>query len=180
MRIEDGTGNGYVAGVDDSKRLNVSARSNQRAYYTSRDGNAYSIIAVDAGPVAAEYTLYFKNTHDSDTFVIDKIHTWATDADVVWKLHKVTGTGAGTAIAPVNANFASGKSASATCLGGAAGVTGLTSSATVHQWRNGVANQTVEQNDADVFQVGPGQAFAIEYDAGTGGAVLINVIGYYD
>ena len=181
MIIQDGTGEGQNAGVDSANRLQVSARSNSRSYYQSRTGNTYTIIAADAGPVAAEYTLYFKNDSAVDNFVVSRIDTYATDADVVWKLAKVTGTAAtAAAITPVQTNTGSGKSALTTCRGGAGGVTGLTPSTVIWQWYNGVANTTRQMDTGDTLIVGPGQAIALEYDAGTGGAVLINMVGFYD
>ena len=180
MLVEDGTGSGRKAGVDLSNRIQASVRQNLRGYYKAREGDFYTVIAADAGPVAAEYTLYFKNDHSTKPFILSFIQSYATDADVVWKLHDVTGTSAGTAIVPVNTNLASGKVASATCRGGAAGVTGLTSTNVIGQWYNGIANTTVQQDVNDRVQVGPGQAIAIEYDAGTGGAALLMIAGYYD
>ena len=180
MLVEDGTGSGRKAGVDASNRLQASVRQNIRGYYKCKEGDFYTIIAVDAGPVAAEYTLYFKNDHSIKPFIISAIQSYATDADVVWKLHAVTGTSAGTAIIPVNTNLASNKPAETTCRGGAAGVTGLTSTRTIAQWYNGPVNMTVRQDINDRVHVGPGQAIAIEYDAGTGGAVLLMLTGYYD
>ena len=181
MIIQDGTGSGYTAGVDSAKRLQVSSRQNNRSYYQAVGGNNYTITAADAGPVAAEYTLYFKNDSDTYNFIVSRIDTYATDADVVWKLAKVTGTAAtAAAITPVQTNTGSGKSALTTCRGGAGGVTGLTPSAVIWQWYNGVANTTRQMDTSDTLIVAPGQAIALEYDAGTGGAVLINMIGFYD
>ena len=180
MLVEDGIGTGRKAGVDSANRLQVSARQNTRGYYKAKDGESYTMMAADAGPVAAEYTFYFKNDQSNKTFVVSQFRTWATDADVVWKLHKVTGTSAGTTIIPVNTNLSSGNTAEATCRGGAAGVTGLTSAAVIALWYNGAANSSVQILTNDQVQLGPGQAIALEYDAGTGGAAHIFVQGYYD
>ena len=180
-RIEDGTGRGYLAKVTSDFRLDVSSRVNERVYYKSREGDAYSVVAVDAGPVAAEYPLYIKNISSSKNLVIQQIITSAHDADVRWKLHHVTGVAAGAAvIVPVNLNLASGKSADATCRGGAGGVTTLTSINVLWDWFQGVANSYNEVNPHSAIILGQNDAIAIEYDAGTGGACAISVEMYYD
>jgi hypothetical protein len=146
----------------------------------SEDGDAYSVIAADAGPVAAEYTLYFQNNSATQNFLITDIWSYATDADVVWKLASVTGTSAGTAITPVSLNVSTAKAAPATCRGGAAGVTGLTPVNTLLQWHNDIANTTQHSTVDGAIILGNGNAVAIEYDAGTGGAVILTMWGYYE
>jgi hypothetical protein len=99
---------------------------------------------------------------------------------VVWKLASVTGTSAGTAITPVSLNVSASKAAPATCRGGIAGVTGLTPVDTLLQWHNDIANTTQHYIVDGAIILGNGNAFAIEYDAGTGGAVILVVWGYYE
>ena len=172
---------GKTASVGDSNRLDVSSRSNERIYYASRLGDAYMINCVDAGPVAAEYTLWIKNNSDGNLIVQD-IYSWATDADVVWKLWQVTGTGTtASAIVPVNLNISSAKIADVTCLGGAGAVGGLTTVNTpIIHWYQGPANTPFSFGTNDTLIIGPGQAIAIEYDAGTGGAVMLKLKMFFD
>jgi len=182
MIINDGAGTGRSARVTEDNRLQVMTNSAPRIYFNSRDyQEAYSVVCADAGPVANEYTLYIGNTNQNYDLVIDEFWTYATDADVQWKMASVTGTAAGAAvITPVNCNLTSSKVAAATVRGGAGGVTGLTPVNVIWQWRNGAANSNVPILSYGVLRVGPGQAIAFEYDAGTGGAVLIGVTMYFD
>lgn len=182
MIINDGAGTGRSARVTEDNRLQVMSNNSNRIYYNSRDyQESYSITCADAAPAAAEYTLYIQNTNAQYDMVIDEFWTYATDADVQWKLTQVTGTAATAAlITPVNCNLASAKVATATVRGGAGGVTGLTPGNVIWQWRNGAANSTIPILSYGALRVGPGQAVAFEYDAGTGGAVLIGVTIYFD
>jgi hypothetical protein len=176
MRIN---GNTYTAEVSSDSRLKTDCLTQTALTVASERGDAFSIIAVDAAPVANEYTLYFQN-NDSEHFHIFDMWSYGTDADVVWKLSKVTGTSAGTAITPVNLNCASGKVADATVRGGAGGVTGLTPAGDILQWYNGIANTTNVWTIDGAIIVPSGTAIAIEYDAGTGGAAMLMLRGYYE
>ena len=183
MIINDGSGTGRAARVTEDNRLQVMSNVASRIYFNSRDyQESYSIVCADSGPTAAEYTLYIGNTNQTHDLVIGEFWTYATDADVQWKLAHVTGTAAGAAlIVPVNCNLTSSKVATAIVRGGThLGVTGLTPVNVIWQWRNGAVNTTIILTTSDLLRVGPGQAVAIEYDAGTGGAVLIGVTMYFD
>lgn len=141
--------------------------------------DAYVINMRDAGPAAGEYSLYITNTNTTRDFVISAIESYGTDADVEWILTTVTGTSAGTAITPVNLNLGSANVAGLTCRGGAAGVTGLTPVTTIKQWFNGVANTTEYIDLKDSLVIPYNSAVAFEYQAGTGGAAILCVRGYF-
>lgn len=169
------------ADVSDAKRLTVESVSESNVASASREsGRCFSIIAIDAGPVAAEYTAYVKNISSEKDFVIDQIITSQVDADVIWKLSSVTGTAAGTAIIPVSLNLEVDRPATLelTALGGAAGVTGLTPVAELFTWMGGAvySSYTLEVNGAIVL--GQDKAIAVEYDAGTGSACSITIVGH--
>jgi len=179
--IQDGTGTGYAAKVNAQNRLEVKAVTQSHVATVSEDdGQAYIVEAIDAGPVAAEYTLYLKNDSDNK-MVIDNIDTWVTDADVVWKLWEVTGTAAGAAvITPQNLNLSAGKNADATCRGGAGGVTGLTVSGSVkYTWKTGIALSHYRLNTNSSLILSKNDAIAFEYDAGTGGLAHLNLLIHY-
>jgi len=178
--IESGTGNGNAAEINDEHQLLTRAVTESHAAHISdNEAVAFSIVAIDVGPVAGEYTLYFQNTSSELGFVLDSVHTNSINADVIWKLHHVTGTSTGTVITPVNLNLTSGKSADCVCRGGAVGVGGLTSSNVIATWYNGVVyNQTHFHLDGTLI-LGQNNAIALEYDAGTGGAVSIVMMGHY-
>lgn len=180
FQIEDGTGSGMKVQVTDEHQLVAKAITEPRvAYVAINDEQSFVVTVEDAGPSAGEYTLYVKNTSEHP-FVVDIIRTNNVDADVIWKLHKVTGTAGGaSALTPVNTNLASGKTADLTARGGAGGVTGLTSSEVMYEWFGGGAyNSTKVVFDSTVV-LGQDDAIALEFDAGTGGAVAINVHGHF-
>lgn len=173
--VQDVTADGYA---------NVEGRQETFAANAARVAKrSFTISADDAGPVAAEYLLWVYNaTTDARNFIIDKITTWQVDADVVWRLWEVTGTGAGAAVITAKNTFL-GSTVSAgelTCRGGAGGVTGLT---TVGNWIDSWGGGYVYNvNDKDLLSsvlLEPGKAIAIEYDAGTGGRAGCTVFGHF-
>lgn len=178
MLIGDGKGRGNVAAVNDLNQLHTRAVVEHRPAFASREqGQAFIAHAIDAGPVADEYTLWLQN--DSETpIVINTIFTANVAADVIWKLHSVTGTGAtAAAIVPMNLNLSSGNDANVTCRGGAGGVTALTSSGVITSWHGGVAYfNTVVNWWLDALILGKNDAIAIEFDAGTGSAVTCSIM----
>lgn len=182
--IEDGRGSGLnasVANANGKGRLDTSARTNERIAYASREGEAYTLVVADAGPTANEYTAYLQNTSSTSNIHIHSVSLSATDADVKWKIHSVTGTAAGaSSVTPLNTNRGSGKSASATARGGAGGVTGLTSEGVLYDFFHGPALSSFHFETHDALILGQNDAIAIEYDAGTGGAVSMTIDFHFD
>jgi hypothetical protein len=181
MQIEDGKGTGYKAEVDTTNLLLTRAITESHAAHISFvDGETYMTECIDAGPVADEYTFYIKNDSDSE-LIIDELKCFVTDADVVWKLWRVTGTAAGAAvITPQNLNLNSGHDADVTCRGGAGGVTGLTTSGNViWTWKTGIALSHYEIDFGGRLILGKNDTLAIEYDAGTGGLVHLNMFFHF-
>ncbi len=175
--IEDGLGSGIKAEVNKLHQLVVrSIMELDINHVAEKFGESYFTQAIDAGPVAGEYTLYFKNTAETD-FIINAIDGYVTNADVVWKLTEATGTTTGTAIVPVNFNLGSGNSADATCRGGAAGVGSITPGTVLRTIYGGAAFNRF-RIEAHII-VPKNFAVAFEYDAGTGGAVAIGFSGFY-
>lgn len=180
MQIYGGTSN-LPADVSEANRLMVDGIVENYAAAASREsGRCFSVVAIDAGPVAAEYTVYVQNLSSDYDFVIDQIITSQVNADVIWKLHHVTGTAAGTAITPVCMNLANGRPATLelSALGGAGGVTGLASAAELTTWMGGNVYSPFPLNLNGTLILGQDDAVAVEYDAGTGGACSISIIGY--
>ena len=177
MLIEDGTGNAFKAEVNKLKQLVTKAIVEEDINHVAEKfSESYFIQAIDAGPVAGEYTLYFKNDSEID-FIVNALDGYVTDADVVWKLVIATGTTTGTVITPVNFNIGSGKTADATCRGGAAGVGSVTPGTVIRTIYGGVAKNRF-RIEAHII-IPKNFAIAFEYDAGTGGAVTIGFSGYY-
>lgn len=178
MIIEDGTGNSYKAKVNINHELVVKAiTEHESAHIAEEFGESYVAIATDIGPVAGEYTLYFKNTSEKD-FIVSEIRYYVTDADVEWIFTTVTGTASGAAvIEPVNTNLGSGHTADAVVRGGAGGVTGLTPVKTIIIIKGGIALSNVVLITHLVIP--KNIAVAFEYNAGTGGVAQIGIFGYY-
>jgi hypothetical protein len=178
MLITDGKGRGNWAEVNELNQLHTRAVIEHRPAFISREiGKAFVVNAIDAGPVADEYTLWLRN--DSETpIVVNTIFTANVAADVIWKLHTVTGTGATAAlITPINLNLSSGNDANVTCRGGAGGVSALTSTGVITSWHGGVAYfNTVVNWWLDALILGKNDGIAIEFDAGTGSAVTCSIM----
>jgi hypothetical protein len=100
------------------------------------------------------------------------------DANAVWKLHAVTGTGDTAAeITPVNLNLSSGNDAVISCRGGAGGVGSLTSTGVIASWMGGVAYyNTVMNLWLDALLLSTNDAIALEFDAGTGTRAIATVM----
>ncbi len=175
--IEDGTGNAFKAEVNKLKQLVVRAIVELDINHAAESSaEAYFIEAVDAGPTANEYTLYFKNTSETD-FIINAIDGFVTDADVKWLLVVATGTTTGTEIIPVNFHVGSGNEADAIVRGGAAGVGSVTPGTVLRTIYGGAALNRF-RIEAHII-IPKNKAIAFEYDVGTGGAVTIGFSGFY-
>lgn len=168
---------GSKAEVNRAHQVVTRAVSVSAIHEATLKGDAYSVLAADDAPTAAEYTIYLQNNSTAKNIVIDDIWSYGTDADVVWILTAVTGTAAGAAaVSPVNLNLsAGGVGADATCRGGAGGVTGLSAGDVLMHWYNGPANTTEHKDIKGSIVLANGNAIAAEYDAGTGGAALIEI-----
>lgn len=116
--IEDGTGTGKRAKVDEENRLRVEAVSERLIHHINHDeGAAYSMVfdQAAANGAADELLLYIKNTDDED-MIIDEINITISAANIVYCKLGDSGTvgGTPTAIVPANLNAGSGKSATGT------------------------------------------------------------------
>lgn len=188
MRIEyinDENGSLQEAHGSDG-RLNVSSRSDERIYYNSRDkSQAYSLVFDDAACTAADFNVVLtNNTTDGKHLVIHSIGVNAIAA-ASFKLHLVTGTAAGGAVAttPLNMNRAGTSNASATTAFTVANsdsspISGLTS-AGVFDHAVVAANGHEEFRIQDSIRLGQGQSIAIETDTASSGTRVFGVIFFY-
>jgi hypothetical protein len=178
LLIEDGKGRGYISSVSESNRLNVSAKSNPRAYYISRDdGLAFTLNSVDADADAGDIICYLKNTSATRNMYIGQIHFAGANA-VLWKTWVVSGVAGGTSITASNLNLTSGKSAEATAFGNNP-VTGLALDVLLDTIRSSVGSHGDEHWE-DVLVLGPNNAIAIEYDTGTTGPAEVSIEFHYE
>lgn len=162
-------------------RFNVSSRSDNRAYYNSRDESlAFSMVWDDTSSAAGDFIVYWKNTDTTGKqLVIDSIGLNSTNA-ASFKLHVVTGTATGTAATPVCLNQASPKSAQATTVEAAGtAITGLTSAGTIDH-AGCTAGGHEEFRLRDRLRLGQDQAVAIEYEQGTTGRTWGVIFAYYE
>lgn len=115
-------------------RLNVSSRTDSRAYYNSRDQQqTYSIIFNHPASAVNEYTLYIKNTSTTKDMVISAMGL-NSDLGADVKLFFVSGTAAnGASVTPTNLNRDSSNDALADVLedGGGTAISGLTNEAAI-------------------------------------------------
>jgi hypothetical protein len=126
FQIEDGTGSGRKCSVNNKNEINVKSTSAPLQHVISeRDGQAYQVIGDFASINNSTHTvLHVKNTSTSKKMVITYIRMQTVDlaggtalpsANTYWQI----GTGravssGGTAVTPVNMNFASANVADAT------------------------------------------------------------------
>lgn len=162
-RIEDGKGKNGAVSVSLNQRLDVSSRTSPRTYYESRDEGLCFVSHVDdSGAANTEYTLYLQNTNTTKTVLIDKI-TIASAAASVYELEVVSGTAAGaSAITPTNLNLSSSNTAAATCRGGAGGVTGLTTVATLFTLRTAAGQTATYLQGEQSLRIGQNDAIALQ------------------
>ena len=165
-------------------RLNVSARSDDRAYYNSRDkGETFSIVFDFQSASAGEFGGYFKNTSSTGkSFVVAGVGINSVEASRI-KLHFVTGEAAGgTPLIPTNLNGSSSNAATATAMEGASaatGITGLTSEAVI-DFAYVTATGHQEFRLKDRLRLGQNDAIAVEYDEGTTGDFSGVIFGYFE
>jgi len=97
--IRDGKGRGYLVGVGDANRLDVSSKVMPRIYYASREGEAWAA----ATPFLTQTTtggrmLYLKNTSTSKNMIVTKMRMsydgGATNHDNVCQVQIIFGDGA--------------------------------------------------------------------------------------
>jgi len=116
FEIVDGGGTGLRANVtedSDKGRLDVSARTAERIYYSNRNGLSYSVFA-DVTPAAANNIFfYMKNTSTDTTLVIDWYRVYcASNEKIDFFVNQVGEPGGSpTALIPVNLNLSSGNAA---------------------------------------------------------------------
>jgi len=152
-------------------RMNVSSRSDNRAYYNSRDEKqSYSICFEHKGAVASEHSLYIENTSSTKELVISAIGINAMENSKI-KLWFVSGTAAGgSALTPSNLNKGSSNDADALVRVGNSGdaITGLTVISCV-DFVGVQANGHEEIRLHDTVRLGQNDAIVLEYDEGVTG-----------
>ncbi|HUV84540.1 MAG TPA: hypothetical protein VMV86_02465 [Methanosarcinales archaeon] len=180
MKIEDGKGKNGDMSVSYAQRGNVSSKSKNRLFYISRDdGLAFNAVMPSFSAAAGEYVFYLKNTSPTKNLMIDHIEYHSLQA-VHWKVWQVTGTAAaGTAITPANLNLGTGIPAEATCIGGAATITGLTLGNQLGTHRTEATGEG-EMDWGGGLILSPNTAIMVEYDTGTTGLCEIDCLFHFE
>lgn len=181
--LDDGLGKNGPMEVNEDRRGNVSSSVNPRIFYSSRDKqSAYNAIMPEfggSGAAAGNYVFYLKNDSKTEDIFIQHIEFHSVNS-VKWKVWEVTGTAAGgTTITPGNLNLGSGKTADATCMGGGATITGLTTVKQIGTHRT-EANGEGEMDYGDALILKSGNAIAVEYDTGTTGECEIDCFFHFE
>ena len=180
MKIEDGKGKNGDCSVSAAQRLNVSAKTRDRIFYISRDdGLAYNAVMPSFSAAAGEYVFYLKNTSSDKNLYINHVEYHSLQA-VHWKVWQVTGTAAGgTVIVPSNLNLGVGRAAEATCMGGAATITGLTLGNQIGTHRTEATGEG-EMDWGGALILAPNTAIMVEYDTGTTGLCEIDCLFHFE
>ena len=180
--INDQNGSFQEAHGSDS-RLNVSARTDGRRYYNSRDkGQTYSMVWTHLAATDAEYSFYLKNTSVNLTMVVSAVGVNSDTADSRFKLWFVTGTAAnGASVTPTNLNKGVAHLAQATGLESAAGtaISGVSTDGLIDMLHL-PADGHEEFRLHDTLRLGEGDAIALEFDENSGGtADAAGVVFFY-
>lgn len=151
-------------------RLNVSSRSDTRAYYNSRDEKeTYSIPYEHINASPGEFSVYVKNTSSKEMVLSRgsinsiepcKLRLWLVEGDAI----------GGTEVTPTNLNGGSSNPANATVRQASEGdsITGITTKGQLDIEYLG-ANGHGEFVLNDALRLGRNDAIAIEYYQGTTG-----------
>ena len=180
MVIEDGGSTGRKATVSSSNRVNVSAKTQPRAFYVSRDdGRAFNAIYDNMTAAAGDRVAYMKNTSSDRLIVVDVVEFHAAE-NVKWKIFSVSGTAAdGAAVLATNLNLQSGIPANGSYMSGDTPITGLTDIAQIGTHRTPAAESAFMDFHGALI-LGPGDAICVEYDAGTTGLCAIEIIHHFE
>lgn len=175
IRIHDKIAGAWRAVKGSDQRLDVSARSNTRAFYNNRDKECLFAWLSEFGCSAGNYISYIKNTDSTRKLYVEHIH-FGSDANQVFYIHKVTGTATGSTIIGRNQNYAESNPAIGTFYGDAA-VGGLTST-----WKSKAirvpANHSGLWTNSGGILLNNGEALAIQAKNAAG--IDATAIGYYE
>jgi hypothetical protein len=165
---------GHPMDVTDDGFGMVETRGETFAANAARNAQrAFTISCDDPDPGVGEYILWvYNNATERRNFVVDNVYTWQVDADVVWRLWEVSGTGATSALITAKNTYLGSAigTGDLVCRGGAGGVTGLTTVGNwIDTWGGGYVYNTHSKDVLSAVIVEPGRGVAVEYDAGTTG-----------
>jgi hypothetical protein len=124
LKIQDGTGQGYVARVTDRNQLKAYATSSSISHIIAEEDAQVYFWTSSYSASSGDEIIYIKNTSKDKLLMIDQIIVGGVVTSL-FEMFEVSGTAGGTVITGVNSNLSSGNVADAAAYGNAS-VTGLT------------------------------------------------------
>ena len=176
IHIEDGTGQGYIAKVDDNNHLNThSVTENECHFISDEKGYTFSWSNVSYDYDAGDTILLVRND-DTDRHLHICYIDISGDTNTEVVIHCPDNiTPAGTTVTAVNLNRMSGNTANAT-----AKADENTNSQGNIIWRGRILANTVKRVTFDACVIlGYHDSIAIDFVT-NGGAADVDIIGYFD
>ncbi len=168
--IQDGGNANPAAQTSLDGRLNVSSRSDSRAYYNSRDLEQTYFWTSSYSATTGDEIIYIKNTSPTLNLYIKSVVVGGVLTGLFEVIHVHDGTATGTTITGKNPNLTSGNAAAATAFGNAA-VTGTLTGERIAIIRT-IATDSLSIEIHDTLILGQNDEIAVTY---TGGTSIVNV-----
>lgn len=181
--IEDGTGKGFTAKVDNFNRVRTFSTNTTQEHHAATIGEAFSFTTSFlslpngfTGPL-----MYFQNTNPTRLMDIQAIELSGDTADIQWEFRKNDTVGTlsnETQLTVVNTNFGSGKVAQAVAYEwdevGSTGIGGLTAGTVYKRIQAGEGGTPIQPIGATIL--GANDVWTLVATNATGGAA--NVAAY--
>lgn len=160
-------------------RLNVSSRSDERAFYVSRDnGQAYVLRIEDDDAVAADLVAYLRNDSKDKKMFIERIEVSSENAATFKVAFGDSATAGGTAVTPVNLNKSSSNDADVTAVGN--GAVSTVAASTFFKTVRVATNTTVGIEFNDALILGQNDNIVVEYDTGATGDIEVDIFFFIE
>jgi hypothetical protein len=168
MIIEDGTGKGYQAAINnDNKLLTASVSSTIEHYSNHAQGKAFNLVFSSVPVSGSDCFLYIKNGDKDNDIVMEGFWFKMEADDYIDFVMDITGTPSnGTSITPVNLNTNSGSSAIGTFENGN-DITGLSGGNTVMRIFHANSKESIYRNFDQDIVIGYNGTLALYIGSGT-------------
>jgi len=167
MILQDGSGSGYNAKIDDELRLSTFSVTEPEDKHINREGKQWSLYFTTTPVGAGDYFFYLKNTGTAD-YAISDIRVMAAATETL-TYEWVSGAPSYTAasdITPIARNGGSSKIPSAT-IKSDTNITGLTSQGVLFFERIDTANKRYGLSTSSNIIIPQGAAIAFKAETGT-------------
>ncbi len=114
MRIEDGKGRGYQAGVSSENRLLSDCITSTNEHHANEEGGAYHLLFDQAPTAGDDCIIYMENSDERDMTIEGLYLSVAGACEVYFQLHDNGTRNAAGAVVPANCNAGSGQTADGT------------------------------------------------------------------